>query len=555
MESFSWPTVLLALFGGLAVFLLGLDTLTGALKAQTGNGLRDLIGKLTTNRFAGLGTGAVATVLLQSSTITTVISIGLVTGGMLTFTQSLGVVLGANIGTTFTAQVIAFDTSLLGSLMLFSGYLLGKVGKTRSVKLAGTVLLGLGLVFLGMEVMSDAVRPLRGHEPFLELMESLTSPLLGILVGALFTAMVQSSSAATGVAIAMASEGLIPLEAGVAIIIGSNIGTCFTAVLAAIGKPPAAVRTAAFHVIVNVGGALMWFFFIDQLVQIAVALAPSYPELTGLERRAAETPRQFAMAHTVFNVSVALVLVWFLGPIGRMLERLIPDHPEEIAGGPYTRLDDALLIAPASALEAAREELVSLGGEVRSMVDDSLVVVLGDDADAADRLTAREGDVDKRHLAVLGYLQTLLATGPGETGVLRSAALIDVADGLEDVGDIVAMNIIPLSRERLTNHVAFPEPVADALSRVHEAVSDELDLAIASALDARSDHAQFVAQQQATGDLLDASAKQIRSLVHADTGDAEVYAYVSDLIANYRRIHDTSAAIARTSALGLSSTA
>lgn len=541
--------MLLALFGGLAVFLLGLDTLTGALKAQTGDGLRNLIGKVTTNRFAGLGTGAVATILLQSSTITTVISIGLVTGGMLTFTQSLGVVLGANIGTTFTAQVIAFDTSLLGSLMLFIGYVLGKIGKSRSVRLTGTVLLGLGLVFLGMEVMSDAVRPLRGHEPFLELMESLTSPLLGILVGALFTAMVQSSSAATGVAIAMASEGLIPLEAGVAIIIGSNIGTCFTAVLAAIGKPPAAVRTAVFHVIVNVGGALMWFFFIDQLVEMAVALAPSYPELSGLERRAAETPRQFAMAHTVFNVSVALVLVWFLGPIGRMLENLIPDHREEDADGPYPRLDNALLIAPASALEAAREELISLGGEVQSMVEDSLGVVLSDDPHAADSLITREEAVDRRYLGVLGYLQSLLATGPGETAALRSAALIDVADGLEDIGDVVAMNIVPLTRERLTNQVIFSEAVTEVISQAHEAVASELAFAISTALDSSADQRLCDAQQQTTEGLLDTSAQQMRSLLHTDTGEAEVYAYVSDLIANYRRIHDTTVGIVRSRVL------
>lgn len=179
------PAVLLALFAGLASFLLG------------------------------LGTGALATILLHYTTITTVVAIGLVSGGML-----------------------------------------GKLGKSRGGKLTGTVLLGLGQVFLEMELMSDAVRPVRSHEPFLALMESLSSPLPGILVGALFTAMMQSSSAATAVAIAVASEGLIPLEAGVAIIIGSNIGTCVTALLAAIGKPTAAVRTALFHVIVNVGGAL-----------------------------------------------------------------------------------------------------------------------------------------------------------------------------------------------------------------------------------------------------------------------------------------------------------
>lgn len=549
MESFSWFEVLIPLVGGLAVFLLGLDTLTGALKAQTGDGLRSLIGRLTSNRFAGLGTGALATILLQSSTITTVISIGLVTGGMLTFTQSLGVVLGANVGTTFTAQVIAFDTSLLGAAMLFGGYLLGKVGASRGSKVTGTVLLGLGLVFLGMEVMSDSVRPLRSHEPFLNLMESLTSPLLGILVGALFTALVQSSSAATGVAIAMASEGLIPLEAGVAIIIGSNIGTCVTALLAAIGKPAAAVRTALFHVIVNVGGALMWFFFIDQLVDIAVALAPSYPELTGLDQRAAETPRQFAMAHTVFNVSVALVLVWFLGPIGRMLERLVPDRAPAAAER-RVHLDDSLLVAPISALEATREELVSLGAEVQAMVDESSSVVLGEDQATAERLVTREADVDVRYLAVLEYLQGLLATDAGEAAVLRSASLVDVADELEEIGDIVAMGMIPLTRERWSGEVSFTGDSVAILRQVQQDVSQELALALATALDSQTSREAFDHQHSAVEVLLGGSARQARALLHDGDETADAYAYLSDLLAHYRGIHQAAFRLTRAKSVG-----
>jgi phosphate:Na+ symporter len=549
MDSFSWFSVVVALLSGLAVFLLGLDTLTGALKAQTGDGLRVLIARLTGNRFAGLGTGAVTTILLQSSTITTVISIGLVSGGMLTFTQSLGVVLGANIGTTFTAQVIAFDTSLLGAALLFGGYMLGKLARSHGSKLTGTVVLGLGLVFLGMDVMSDAVRPLRSHEPFIELMESLSSPLLGILVGALFTAMVQSSSAATGVAIAMASEGLIPLEAGVAIIIGSNIGTCVTALLAAIGKPPDAVRTAVFHVIVNVGGALMWFFFIDQLVEIAIALAPSYPELSGLERRAAETPRQFAMAHTVFNVSVALVLVWFLGPIGRMLERIIPDKSPDKEPSLSSALDETLLIAPISAIEAAREELISLGGEVQSMVDDSLDAVLADTSGPSEALASREAKVDVRYLAVLGYLQDILATGPGESAVRRSAVLIDVADGLEEIADVVAMNMLPLTQERVANAIQFQPASAEILHAVRDAVGKELAAAITVALESKAESGGYDDQYRAVETVLDHSARQARTLLHRGDENAEVYAYLSDLLAQYRRIHDTAFRITRTRAL------
>lgn len=461
----TWEVVL-GLLGGLAMFLVGLDTLTNALKAQTGAGLRTAIGRLTTNRFAGLATGTVATILLQSSTITTVISVGLVSGGMLTFTQSLGVVLGANVGTTLTAQLIAFSTSLMGLTMLFVGYLLGKLARRSGVAVAGAVLLGLGLVFLGMELMSDAVRPLRSFEPFLDAMESLSAtPLLGVLAGALFTALVQSSSATTGVAIAMASEGLIPLEAGVAIVIGSNIGTCVTALLAAIGKPRAALRTAVFHVIVNVGGALIWFFFINVLVDSAVALAPSHPDLVGLERRAAETPRQFAMAHTVFNLSTALVLVWFLGPIGRWLERLVPDRaPGGVPDHP-SHLEHALLLAPPSALEAIRAEVAVLAGQVQGMVDDSLGAALADTDDAARGLRDRERSIDARHLAIVAYTRDLLATGPGAEPARHALALLEQADELERIADQVGMSILPIGQERREAGVGIPRRAWNCWSR------------------------------------------------------------------------------------------
>jgi phosphate:Na+ symporter len=542
MDGSGWGAVLLGLFGGLAVFLLGLDTLTGALKAQTGDGLRTLIGRLTSNRFSGLATGAGATILLQSSTITTVISIGLVSGGMLTFTQSLGVILGANIGTTFTAQLIAFSTSLLGMAMLFAGFLVSKLARGARLALVGTVLLGLGLVFLGMDVMSDAVRPLRTFEPFLEAMESLTSPLLGILAGAAFTAMVQSSTAATGVAIAMASEGLIPLEAGVAIIIGSNIGTCVTAMLAAIGKPPAALRSALFHVVVNVGGAVVWFFFIDQLVAMAVALGPSYPELSGLEQRAAETPRQFAMAHTIFNVSTALVLVWFLGPIGRLLERLVPDRAASGATAPGSALDRSLLLAPASAVEAARTELTALGTEVHTMVQDSLPAALASTSTGCDELEAREPDVDVRYLALVTYLRELLASGPGAASARQTATFLDVADALEGIGDVVAMNIVPLSRERVDAGVAVPQECHDALVVVHQAVCDDLSRCLAAVLDPA---AAPGGSGPAVDEALDEAALRARGLLHGDSADAASYAFVTDLVAQYRRIHDLTRSLAR----------
>lgn len=534
------------MLAGLVVFLLGLDVLTGALKAQSGEGLRRLITRLTPNRFAGMLTGTVVTILLQSSTITTVLAVGLVSGGMLTFIQSLGIILGANIGTTMTAQAIAFDTSTFGMVLLVGGFLGTKLVRGRRTTVASTVVLGLGMVFLGMDLMSDAVRPLRSSQGFLDLMSTLTNPLLGMLVGAAFTAAVQSSTAATGVAIAMATEGLIPLEAGVAIILGSNIGTCVTAGLAAVGKPPEAVRTAAFHILVNVLGALVWLVFIDQLVEIAVALSPSYPELTGIDRRAAETPRQFAMAHTVFNLSTALVLVWFLGPIARVLERLIPDRPSPEAPGSPRHLDDALLSTPWAALEAAREEIGVLGEEVEAMTHNALPALATDGSVLVDGIAAAEATVDARYHHIVGYLRAVAAGSTGPEPSRQAAALLDVADELEGIADTVDLTIAATARE--LHLAARPLGAAEValLEPVAEAVLTHLRLAISGVVDPTSGAALAAARTSAEVErtLAVAAAALRQQLANGET-DVPEYAVVDDMLEQYRRVFGASARIVR----------
>lgn len=537
--------VVIGLIAGLAVFLIGLEGLTKALKAQSGEGMQQAIAKLTPNRFAGMLTGAGVTVLLQSSTITTVLAVGLVSGGMLTFIQSLGIILGANVGTTLTAQAIAFDTSLFGLALLGGGFLATKVFRGRTGQLISTVVLGIGLVFLGMDIMSEAVRPLRTSQGFLDVMSSLTNPLLGALVGALFTAAVQSSTAATGVAIAMATEGLIPLEAGVAIIIGSNVGTCITAGLAAIGKPAEAVRTAAFHLFINIAGAAVWLIFINQLVDIAVAISPSYPDLSGIDQRAAETPRQFAMAHTVFNISTALVLVWFLGPIARVLERLIPDRPRPAEPGAPRHLDNALLPTPWAALEAAREEVGILAGEVTALVGQALPVLQAADTEPADAMETAETAIDNRYRHIVAFLRELENRDPGPDQSRQAAALMDVADELEGVADLMELNVASLARERVERKLKFGPPEQAVLLPVAEAVGRHLQIAVEGVVEPRSHATQKAAEQAPVVEgKLAAASQAARDLLRTDW-PVDRYALVDDMLDLYSRIYDSSARIVR----------
>jgi phosphate:Na+ symporter len=249
------------LFGGLALFLLGMDIMTQALKSAAGDYMKEILGKLTQNRFIGVGIGAFVTAIIQSSSVTTVILVGFITAGLMSMSQSVAVIIGANIGTTITAQILAFKVTKLALPMIAGGFLLSLVAKTESWKQTGRILLGLGMVFYGMSIMSGALSPLRSYEPFIEFMISMQNPLMGVAVGALFTAVVQSSSATTGILIVMASQGLIGLESAIAIALGANIGTCVTAGLACIGKPREAVRAAVVHTLFNVIGVLLWVAF------------------------------------------------------------------------------------------------------------------------------------------------------------------------------------------------------------------------------------------------------------------------------------------------------
>ena len=325
------------LFGGLALFLYGMEQMTEALKAAAGRGLQSILARLTTNRFSGALIGALVTAVIQSSSVTTVLVVGFVSAGLMTLNQSIGVILGANIGSTVTAQIIAFNVTRYSLLIVAVGFAMTFIGQRERVKQYGHIFFGFGLLFLGMGIMSEAMAPLRSYPPFLTLMAQMANPLLGIAVGAVFTALVQSSAATTGIVIVIASQGFVPLTAGIALALGANIGTCVTAMLATIGKPRAALRAAAVHVLFNVVGVLLWFGFIGQLAQLTRILSPLHPELTGLARLAAETPRQIANANTLFNLVNTLLFIGFTPWIGQLVSRIFPDR---------SRREDQPLIVP-----------------------------------------------------------------------------------------------------------------------------------------------------------------------------------------------------------------
>ena len=218
--------IAMGLFGGLALFLFGMEQMTDALKAVAGGGMKKLLARLTTNRFKAAFAGAFVTAVIQSSSVTTVLVVGFISAGLLSLTQSIGIILGADIGTTITAQIIAFKITRYALVLVAIGFGLMFLAKQEKLRQYGTMLMGLGLIFFGMELMSQATHPLRSYQPFINLMRRMGNPLTGILIGTVFTSLVQSSSATIGVIIVLAGQGFITLEAGIALAFGANIGTC-----------------------------------------------------------------------------------------------------------------------------------------------------------------------------------------------------------------------------------------------------------------------------------------------------------------------------------------
>ncbi len=536
----AWASLLMELLGGLALFLYGMEKMAEALKAVAGERLRQILERLTSNRLVAAATGAFVTAVIQSSSVTTVMVVGFITAGLMSMSQSIGVIMGANIGTTITAQIIAFKVTKLASLMIAAGFAMTFLSQRRRTQQKGAGLMGLGLVFFGMTVMGHAMEPLRGFQPFLDWMIRLDSPLLGILVGGLFTALVQSSSATTGIVIVMASQGLISLEAGIALAFGANIGTCVTALLASIGRTREALRASTVHVLFNLGGVLLWLPLIGWLADLVTAMSPVAEGLTGSARLAAETPRQIANAHTVFNIVNTLVFLPFAGQLARLVEYLVPDRPWQESEEVVARyLDDELLETPILALGRVRLELLTQGERVREMLADVLPAVLQGDVEEVDRIAAMDDMVDALHGQIVTYIGRLSTQSLGEKEGSELMELLEATNSLENIGDIIETNLVRLGRERIERRVSVSQGTAKVLTEFHQAVSRALDAALQAVAQKNVSAAhQVMDMKMEINRLAEAAAvHQSRRLVVEAPNRLEAYTVEMDILQNLKRIY------------------
>lgn len=476
--------IMTGLGGGLAMFLFGMRVMTDGLKNCAGPGMKRLLSRLTRNRFTALLGGTVVTAVIQSSSVTTVLLVGFITAGLMTLKQSIGVIIGANIGTTITAQVIAFNVTHYGLALIAIGFLIEVCSKNERWKQSGDAIVGLGLIFFGMELMSGATTPLRSWPPFLELMQQMHHPMAGIAVGAVFTAVVQSSSATTGIVIVLASGGFISLDAGIALIFGSNIGTCVTALLSSFGKPREALQASVVHVVFNIVGVLLWVAFIPQFAEFTRTISPISSQPSVSAQESAQIPRQIANAHTVFNIVNALVFIWFTGPLARLAEWLVPVKPESIADEIKPRfLDDYFLEQPATALELVHKELLRLGDRVRGMLGKVLRVSTHGGLRDVELFRRLDDDVDALHGSIVAYLGRLLPQDLVAPQPQRVYEAIAIANYLENAADVMSTNIAEGVQRRLKLGASISESTEKLLQPVYSEVLLAFDNALAGLRD------------------------------------------------------------------------
>jgi phosphate:Na+ symporter len=469
----------MGLFGGLAMFLFGMEQMSDALKSAAGNGMKTLLMRLTRTRVSAAMTGALVTAVIQSSSVTTVLVVGFISAGMMTMTQSIGIIMGANVGTTITAHIVAFKVTQYALMLVAIGFGMLFFGKSDKLRDYGNMLMGLGLLFFGMGVMSDGMAPLRDYQPFIDLMVTMERPLFGIATAAIFTALVQSSSATTGIVIVMATQGFITLPAGIAMALGANIGTCATAMLSSIGKPTDAVRAAAVHVVFNVAGALLWLGLIDQLANIAIWMSPMQPELPMAERLAAETPRQIANANTVFNIINTIVFLGFSGVIARLIIWLVPERRETdtvLVEAKY--LDPQLLDTPALALNNVRMELGHMGSHVLEMVAGLRPALANRNLVALQTIENTDDKVDILQHRIFEYLGKMRGQAMSQQEADNFQRMMNAAVHLESAGDIVESELVPLLRRAIENDRQLSPAIIEMLNSLGETSATALGNAI-----------------------------------------------------------------------------
>lgn len=461
-----------SLLGGLALFLYGMQMMSNGLEAAAGNKMKQILEKLTANRFLGVLVGAVITAVIQSSSATTVMVVGFVNSGMMTLRQAVWIIMGANIGTTITGQLIALDVGEIAPLIAFIGVALIVFIKKQKVHHYGMIVAGLGILFIGMELMSSSMMPLRESEAFASIMTNFSNPLLGILAGAVFTAIIQSSSASVGILQALATSGLIGLPSAVYVLFGQNIGTCITAVLASIGTNRNAKRTTIIHLMFNLIGTTI--FTIVCMTTPLTSLVESFTP--------GRVAAQIANMHTLFNVVTTLILLPFGNYLAVLATKILPEKKEELGDvmhleyiRPIETKREHQIGNSAIATNGIRSELSRMMKMAKENVDASFRAVRSGNADLLPEVEEREEYIDYLNKEISKYISKVMVNETNPKDSQYISALFKVCGNLERIGDH-AMNICEYTKMMEERKISFSPAVAGEITEMQKVSNEAMEV-------------------------------------------------------------------------------
>ena len=520
------------LLGGLGLFIYGMKLMGDGLENAAGEGLKKILEKVTKNPIIGVIVGAVVTMVIQSSSATTVMVVGFVNAGLMNLAQAAGIIMGANIGTTVTAQLVAFKLDNIAPIFVFVGAMMVMFVKGKKRREIGNIILGFGILFVGMGTMSGAMKPLTSSPMFQEILTTVGSHwYLGVIAGALITAVLQSSSATTGILVALATAGALNINQALPIIMGCNIGTCITAMLATVGTNKTAHRAAMLHLIFNVVGTLICLPII-----IPGFLGDFVSYFTG------DVKRQIANAHTIFNVVNTLIMVPLIPILCKIVEKIIPGEDDEKVGPKY--IDDRLLETPVIAAGQVVKETIRMANKAKLSLELSMNAFMKNDENLAEKVYQNEEVINNLEECITTYLVKLSKCELSDKEKNIVASTFHIVNDIERIGDH-AENIADLTIQKINKKLEYSAEALEELKSIYESTLQAVDISIESYENRDVEKAKTVMEVEAQ---IDKKQRKFRDLhikrLYDGTCNAYAGAVYLDLLSNLERIGDHSTNIA-----------
>ncbi len=526
--------LLLGLLGGLALFLYGMQMMSNNLEAAAGNKMKQILEKLTTNRFMGILVGAGITALIQSSSATTVMTVGFVNSGLMSLNQAVWIIMGANIGTTITGQLIALDVGALAPLIAFIGVVLVVFVKNKKLQHIGGIVAGVGVIFIGMGMMSDAMLPLRDEPEFIQLMTSFKNPLLGVMAGALFTAVIQSSAASIGILQALAVSGVIGLHSAVFVLFGQNIGTCITAVLASVGTNRNAKRTTAIHLMFNVVGTVIFVVLcmVTPFVDWMIATNPANPAA------------QIANVHTIFNIATTVILFPFGPMLVNIAKKILPDTQVKHVMDADQWFEGLMaskhhLGVSTIAISQIHEEIRDMLAMAASNVSDSFKAMeQGPGENGIQEIADREEEIDLSNVRLSKKISKVLVLDQTPQDIEALNKMYSILGNIERIGDH-AMNLAEYAQTIQEKNLNFSDYAKNEFKVMDESCALGMEL-LRKAAAGESDFTleKIQAIEQKIDDITDNFRQNQIDRMREGHCNVESSILYSEMLTDYERIGD-----------------